>query len=145
MKLISFILCILLATFLGCTNFNSNPQPMNQSQNYTIFPETYETAVFGGERFTPSDQDVQNGLQILESQLKDNTNIRDLAEYKIQFIGYLNEAGEKILLANYFCNHSDVDWENTWIGVDGGGNCFFEVKVNLDKKEVFDLSINGII
>jgi len=147
-KTLFFILIILLAILL--TEYvinNSNNQSMNQSQNYTVLTTTDNIPfnIGDSQKYKPSDEDIKNGLQILENNLRKNTDLLNLAEYKIQFFGYINNEGEKILFANHFCRDSGIDWKNNWVGVDGGGNCFFEIKVNLDKEEVFDLKINSII
>ncbi|MFA6549947.1 MAG: hypothetical protein WCT36_01160 [Candidatus Gracilibacteria bacterium] len=119
---------------------------MNKPQNYTVLTTTNNMPfnIGNNQKYTPSDQDIKNGLLILENNLKTNTALLELAEYKIQFFGYINDKGEKILFANHFCRNSGIDWENNWVGVDGGGNCFFEIKVNLNKKNIFDLKINDI-
>jgi len=120
---------------------------MDQDQNYKIFPADAKIPmVLGGlTRFSPSEQDVSNGLKLLSNHLKGNIAIRDLAEYNIRFFGFINQTKEKILLAEYICRSSSVDWRNNLEGAEGGGNCYFEIKVNLDKAVIYDLKINGII
>jgi len=59
----------------------------------------------------------------------------------------LKENNEKIVWSNFFCssfyNNSSVNYLEELISVDDGGNCYFNVKVNLEKEEIFDLIING--
>jgi hypothetical protein len=83
-KIILFIIGIFL-TILAIKFMvdNLNNQSMDQVQNYKIFSETdaLPMSIEDEQRYTPSDQDVQSGLKILNNQLKNETTIRDLAEY----------------------------------------------------------------
>ena len=146
-KIILFIIGIFL-TILAIKFMvdNLNNQSMDQVQNYKIFSETdaLPMSIEDEQRYTPSDQDIQSGLKILNNQLKNETTIRDLAEYNMRFFGYKNKTGEKILWADCFCNTFNGDWQDSSVGVDGGGNCFFQIKINLDKEEVFDLQVNDL-
>ena len=118
---------------------------MDQS-NYVILPQSSFSPFITTstiKEFIPSEKDIQHSIEILSAFLEHRTEILELREYKIQFSGYINETGEKIIRANYFCNAIDIDWKNTPVLVKGGGNCFFNVKVNLDKKDVFDFIVNA--
>jgi hypothetical protein len=63
-----------------------------------------------------------------------------------QFFGAINDKGEKIILINCFCK-KELDTFNKWktdlVIVQDGGNCFFKMKINVDKKEFYDVRING--
>lgn len=132
---------------LGTTNKNNMNGIPNKAfqQKYAVFPPDYDIAYISGgnKRYALSDQDIQSGMQILENYLRNNPAIRNLEEYKIQLFGYLNKDNEKIIWANYFCDAHGIDWQNNLVFVHDGGNCFFNVKVNLDKKEIFDFEVNG--
>lgn len=71
-----------------------------------------------------------------------NFNI-DLARYKRQYIAVINSKGEKEVWVNCFCNTLGTDWRKNLIIVLDGGNCYFNLKINLTKGEYFDLIING--
>jgi len=64
--------------------------------------------------------------------------------YLRQYIPITNELGEKEVWINFFCDdwNSDV-WKSGIIIVLDGGNCYFNLKVNLTKKTYYELSING--
>ena len=65
------------------------------------------------------------------------------AHYKRQYMVVLNKKGEKEVWVNCFCWNYGADWRNTIVSVDDGGNCFFNLKINLTKKEYYNFDING--
>ncbi len=68
--------------------------------------------------------------------------IKDLGKYKRQFIPVINEGGKKIVWGNYFCR-ANKNWKREILVVMDGGNCYFNVFVNLTKSESEKLSVNG--
>ena len=69
----------------------------------------------------------------------------DLKRYKRQYVTVLNESGEKEVWINFFCSHNEnFDWEKELVIVADGGNCYFNLKVNLTTGEFYDLRINGV-
>lgn len=66
-----------------------------------------------------------------------------LRSYKRQYVPMLNKKGEKIVWANFFCNDPIADWEKEIVHVRDGGNCFFNLKVNLTKRECYEICVNG--
>jgi predicted small secreted protein len=66
----------------------------------------------------------------------------NLLHYKRQFIPVINPAGEKEVWVNCFCG-SMSDWRKRAVIVDDGGNCFFNIKINLTKANWYDLMVNG--
>ena len=74
-------------------------------------------------------------------------NIDDLVidptKYKRQYIPTINAKGEKEVWINFFCNYDDRDWKKEIILVMDGGNCYFQLKINLTTKKYFDFYVNG--
>ena len=70
----------------------------------------------------------------------------DIKKYRRQYICVTNKRGEKEIWINFLC---DIDreyykgWETDIIVVKDGGNCFFEIKINLTTKTYYDLFVNG--
>lgn len=70
-----------------------------------------------------------------------------------QYICFLNEKGEKIVYINSMCklsinynkNNEPVpfDWKNEIIQIADGGNCYWNIKINLNTENYYDLIING--
>jgi hypothetical protein len=82
---------------------------------------------------------------------KDNRFKIDLSKtfYWKQIIAVINNRGEKEVLVNCLCDAYDLqkltqtDWKTQIMMGKGGGNCYFNFKINLSVKKYFDLSVNG--
>lgn len=102
-----------------------------------------------GETYrTPSQAEVlalenQLGPYLQETAPRDYPGpLRDLSEYKRQYLGILvNE--QQVIFVNFFCNAHGLDWSHEFVFIADGGSCYFEVKYNLETGEFFDLSIHG--
>lgn len=69
--------------------------------------------------------------------------IIDLARYKRQYLPVINEKGEKEVWVNCFCRTDNMDWKNNIVSVRDGGNCYFNLKINLSLKTYYGLVVNG--
>ncbi len=65
--------------------------------------------------------------------------------YYRQYIPIINEKGEKEVWVNLSCvEFHDENWKDELLlPVEDGGNCYFNVKVNLTQKSYSDLRINS--
>ncbi|HWY34363.1 MAG TPA: hypothetical protein VNX68_06930 [Nitrosopumilaceae archaeon] len=71
--------------------------------------------------------------------------VRDLEEYKFQFVPIVNVKGEKIVWINAFCGTFGANnWKKDIVLVMDGGNCYFQAKINLTTKSVFEIGTNGL-
>ena len=74
-----------------------------------------------------------------------DNRIKNPEKYYKQFIAVINSKGEKIVWANCVCEIKDFKyWKRSEVFVDDGGNCFFNLKINLTKGTTYDLMVNGI-
>jgi len=76
-------------------------------------------------------------------------NIEDftigLQDYGRQYMTVILHNGTKMVYVNCFCNPSGFDYrEKELVVVMDGGNCFFNFKVNLKEKKMFDFIENGV-
>ena len=78
-----------------------------------------------------------------EYKLDKRNFIIDLARYKRQYIATINAKGEKEVWINCFCNTHNRNWRQQIIGVRDGGNCYFNLKINLTTGKYYDLMVNG--
>jgi hypothetical protein len=76
--------------------------------------------------------------------LTKNDFVIDLKRYKRQYIAIINDKGEKEVWINCFCHTWDTNWRKELILVDDGGNCYFNLKINLTTKKYYDFSVNGM-
>lgn len=87
----------------------------------------------------------QQNLENPENQRTETGyEIDDLSRYRRQYVPVINEKGEKVVWVNLFCNYrSKEDWRTDIVMTSDGGNCFFELKVNLTTKTYSDFYVNG--
>ncbi len=63
---------------------------------------------------------------------------------KRQYVPVINEKGEKEVWVNFFCDDWESDnWKKDLMVFLDGGNCYFNLKVNLKNKTYSELGING--
>lgn len=68
----------------------------------------------------------------------------ELNNYKRQYVPVINQKGEKVIWINFFCqDFKNRDWRKEIPIVADGGNCYFNIKINLTTKKYSDLRING--
>jgi len=63
--------------------------------------------------------------------------------YNIQLVPVLNSIGQKEVWVNCLCSGTDDNWKKGITVVDDGGNCFFNLKINLTLKISYDFFVNG--
>lgn len=78
-----------------------------------------------------------------EYKLDKKNFIIDLSRYKRQYIAVLNSKGEKEVWVNCFCGAGNQNWKKNLIFVEDGGNCYFNLKINLTTRQYFELMVNG--
>ena len=76
-------------------------------------------------------------------KLDKNNFIIDLKRYKRQYIAATNSKGEKEVWINCFCDTWNKNWKTELIMVNDGGNCYFNLKINLTTEKYYDLMVNG--
>ncbi len=67
----------------------------------------------------------------------------DLTRYKRQYVATLNSKGEKEVWVNCFCNTHNKNWKTERIVVRDGGNCYFNLKINMTTGQYYELMVNG--
>jgi len=68
----------------------------------------------------------------------------DMKNYKRQYVAYLNTKKQKEVWVNCFCSNPDNDeWKSEIVEVRDGGNCYFNLKVNIKQKSYYEFIVNG--
>jgi hypothetical protein len=67
----------------------------------------------------------------------------DLANYRRQYLPAINSKGEKEVWVNCFCDKRTPNWRNEVVFVNDGGNCYFNLKINLTTGKYYELRVNG--
>lgn len=78
-----------------------------------------------------------------EYKLDKKNFIIDLTQYKRQYVAILNSKGEKEVWVNCFCNTWNSAWKKEIIFAKDGGNCYFNMKINLTTGQYYQLVVNG--
>ncbi|HNR06506.1 MAG TPA: hypothetical protein PKM27_04265 [Saprospiraceae bacterium] len=78
-----------------------------------------------------------------EYKLERKSFIIDLARYKRQYMAIVNSKGEKEIWVNCFCGNWDKNSRTSPVMVDDGGNCYFNLKINLTTGQYYELMVNG--
>ena len=78
-----------------------------------------------------------------EYKLNNKNFIIDLTRYKRQYMASINSKGEKEVWVNCFCDTWDKNWRKKLIFVKDGGNCYFNLKINLTTGQYYELMVNG--
>jgi hypothetical protein len=64
--------------------------------------------------------------------------LKPIQTYSRQYIATINEKGEKEVRINCFCREENFpNWKTEIVTVDDGGNCYFELTINLKKQPIF--------
>ena len=127
-----------------------------------IFPKEYTPVLVyfddAKERYSPTKEDVLKAEQLVKEQLI-NLNRplvnqggkcpiihNSLSKYLRQYIGYVDQNGDRILWINYIIrkdkDQSSKLGKDVIMVLDGCSN-YWNVKANLSKEKLYDLRING--
>ena len=126
-----------------------------------IFPKEHSIWGFIPEfnRYTPSLEDIAQAEKILRTSIKNGyvksnkeeyyklpVNKRKLRKYIRQYVGYLTEDGS-IIIHIYLNKGIEMDkneLSEDIIDIFGGGINHWSIIINISKKELCDLRVNGI-
>lgn len=136
----------------------------------TIGKRSYEGILFHNEypknfigsknRWNPTIEDIKIAEESIENFIKkiSKKNLinqggncpiihENLEKYLRQYMGVINEKGEKIIVINCFWKDRKEElignWEEDWITVFDGCSFYWEISVNLNKNKCFDYLVNG--
>jgi len=79
-----------------------------------------------------------------EKGFKEKDFVISLSRYYRQYVVVFNAKGEKEVWVNCFCENWSVDyWRKELVMVKDGGNCFFNLRINLTRGIFSDFGVNG--
>ena len=82
-----------------------------------------------------------------EEHFKISDFMIDITTYRRQYMLVTNKKGERVVWCNFFCDgipaYENFDWKHKALGGHGGGNCFFNFKVNLFTGVYYDVWVNA--
>lgn len=87
------------------------------------------------EKYNGADQYVKASIPSI---------VGEWGKYKRQYVGLIEKNEDKTVWINYFYDSRDFSyWDEEFPFVLGGGRNYFNIKVNLNKKECYDVQINS--
>jgi hypothetical protein len=121
--------------------------PFDQKFDW-IFSDSYKPANLTDEEILQLDTLIRKCATEMNNSLEEK--IREYYSidfkkynYKRQYIAVFNNKGEKEIWVNGFCNTWNKRWKEELIFVHDGGNCYFNLKINLSTKNCYQISVNG--
>ncbi|MDO3627372.1 hypothetical protein [Mucilaginibacter sp. BT774] len=111
-----------------------------------IFDNSYKPAELSEGDITTIEKLIDKSVQKYNKRAKKYLLIKNLSGYYKQFIIVTNATGEKEVWANCFCDvfPQNFSWKKKILSVFDGGSCFFQLKINLTTKRIYDFSVNGV-
>jgi hypothetical protein len=94
--------------------------------------------------WTPDRAAILKAEDLIAAYLKRNAPVihKNLHKYLRQYAGV--EIGNKRLVyINFFCQDHGVDWLNNEVIVKDGGDCYFQIKVDIGGEHCFNFRVNG--
>lgn len=119
----------------------------DRSFNYPFDTINYNAATLTQEDIKRVDSllissvmDYNNSLTDGHEEYKIDLNGKN---YKKQLIGAINSNGEKEIWVNCFCDSWVKSWKTEILVVDDGGPCYFNFKINMQTKKIYNFVVNG--
>ncbi len=151
---ISATLLILFCSLTGFAQIDTSKIAIipHEKGDY-IFDKSKKNTTLSAEDLNIAEQLFNNAVDEYNTKQKAaNSNLSekqmkrtliDPSHYKRQYIAVTNSKGEKEIWINCFCDTFDTNWRKQIIEVDDGGDCFFNVYINITTKTHLELRVNG--
>jgi hypothetical protein len=149
-KLLLYTLFALLTTQCGQRKDESSKIPdriipVTNSQTVIIPYDSEKYGFFNNSKPTNlSANEIKTLDSILVRCVTDYNLKIDIKKYNRQYIPALTSNNEKIVYINSLCHIPNNDyWKKELMTVKDGGECYFQLKVNLNKRTYYDMNVNG--
>jgi hypothetical protein len=103
--------------------------------------EAYQKFTLSVEQLLEADSLAMKYIKLHRDDYYPQKEIASLDPYFRQYVGYFDVNGDAIVLLNAFCQYKS-NWEDSLVQVGLGGICYFNVSINLTKKEAFSFHVN---
>lgn len=118
--------------------------PVNQQFINSWFGKEYCTVQLADADFVEIDNILIRAVED-HNKRKEYGSIYNPDKYYKQVLAVINGKGEKEVYLNCVCAiHYPATWKKNLVNVMDGGNCYFQVRINLITKKVISFSVNGI-
>lgn len=147
----SFLLLLVFIVFCfhSCSSISQNIFTKDYKNDFLPFGDA--------PRFTPTIEEINLAEMLVNDQLE-NLNLNqenqggscpiihtELRKYDRQYVGYLDQSGQRIIWINFFWSRrvAATNLKEEVIIVFDGCSYYWNVKVSIDKKLLFELNVNG--
>lgn len=102
------------------------------------------------------DTEEKGNFKFLEERKK----VKRYKDFYLQYVCSIDEKGDKIVFINAICHISEEPildkktgllqfkktdrWRKEIISVEDGGSCYWNLRINLTKKIVYEINVNGL-
>ena len=161
MNLKFLIFLTILILFSSCEKLHDDRSVILLNSEYN----RWLNSQYGYEVWKPEQKDIEIVDKVLKKAIEKNEFnfikkpiLENITKnlYK-QYIPYIDENGDRIILLNTFCRILKIstekddayelrefDWKSEHYGVNDGGFCYWRITINVDKEEYFNLMVNGV-
>jgi len=114
-----------------------------------IFDKSYKPTTLSNDDIIQIEKLIAKKILEINNEVKSkgvikSDLIKNPEKYYKQFIPVINSKGEKEVWVNCFCSiEYSPNWKKNIVIVEDGG-CYFQLKINLTKNILYDLTINGV-
>ena len=148
MKTTFSIFCLICIISCKSTQASFTPKNIDNKESYVVIDYQEKYKIFEKASVTDlNENEISNLKRILEDALSQYNLLKtkdiDLNKYKLQFVPVINKMGEKEVWVNGLCKQNGENWKHEIILIDDGGNCYFNLKINLSNNKYYDLIVNG--
>ena len=70
-------------------------------------------------------------------------SINKLKKYNLQYVPYVTDKDEKEVWINGFCDGFNMNWKDEIVIVMDGGNCYFQIRMNISNETCIEIGVNG--
>jgi len=154
--------------FISLSSFGQTSKKLSDQITYVedaqfkgvIFSAAYELPLVDETlkgRFTPTVDEVTRLEEELKSRIKDINKSRSnqgrhygpiidkkLGRYIRQYVGFVNDKGEKVIYVGLHWNRRDYNWKEEFLIVFDGGSYHWTIRYNEEKNEFSHFGVNGI-
>jgi hypothetical protein len=123
--------------------------PKGQEREYAVLPfaEKPDTEFENSKPSVLSTAEVDKVYQLVESAaLANNRKYKGsikLEEYRLQLVPVLMADGNKGVWVNAFCSDIPTNWQTRRVWTHDGGDCYFQVSLNLSQGKWYEFHVNG--
>ena len=114
-----------------------------ESVNYFIGKGFYASKLNSEDLFIV-DEVLEKAILNDEFYFLNEKNLFELKKYYRQVLVYKDSNNDKWVYISAMCKvHSNIEWKKEMYSVTDGGPCYWNIKINLTKKEYHDIIVNG--